>query len=433
MTDEKLIRGIGRWDFTSLVVNTIIGAGIFGLPSKVYAQIGTYSLLAFVLCAVIVGLIAICYAEVSSRFSTTGGAYLYAREALGTVAGFEVGWLYWIVRVVTPAANCNLFVTYLGFFYKDLAEGWARIGVIAIVVIGIGVVNFIGVRQSAALTNFFTAGKLIPIFIFVIIGLAYIQPANFSLAAVPENGSFTTATLLLIYAFVGYESAVVMAGEVRDPKRNIPFGLLSGVAFVALIYILIQVVCIGTLPDLARSERPLAEAAAGFMGNFGASLITVGALLSILGNLNVGLMAGARLLFSLGEHRDLPVSLAATHPRFRTPHISIAVTTLAILVLTIQSSFLSAVAIATITRLIVYATTCFALIIFRRRKNVPDAMFTAPFGVVAAVLSLVLIGWLLTNVDFAKECLPILISAAIGLAIYATYRLFGPNIDPEST
>jgi amino acid transporter len=191
-------------------------------------------------------------------------------------------------------------------------------------------------------------------------------------------------------------------------------------------------VSIGTLPDLARSERPLAEAAASFMGNFGASLITVGALLSILGNLNVGLMAGTRVLFSLGEHRDLPVSLAATHRKFRTPHLSIVVTTLAILVLTIQSSFLSAVTIATITRLIVYATTCLALIIFRRRQNVPDAMFTAPFGVVAALLSLALIVWLLTNVDFGKEGLPILIAAIVGFVIYFLYRIFGKSKDLET-
>src|SRR5215210_1993380 len=126
MSEEKLVRGLGRWDFTAIVINTIIGAGIFGLPAKVYAQIGAYSLLAFVLCALIVGLIVLCYAEVASRFTATGGPYLYAREAFGSLVGFEVGWLYWIVRVATFAANCNLFVTYLGFFIPGANDGPIR-------------------------------------------------------------------------------------------------------------------------------------------------------------------------------------------------------------------------------------------------------------------------------------------------------------------
>src|SRR4051812_13194302 len=117
MTEEKLVRGIGRFDLTAIVINTIIGAGIFGLPAKVFAQIGSYSLIAFVVCAVIIALIVLCHARVSSRFSVTGGAYLYAKQAFGAPVAFEVGWLYWIVRMATFAANCNLFVTYLGFFW----------------------------------------------------------------------------------------------------------------------------------------------------------------------------------------------------------------------------------------------------------------------------------------------------------------------------
>src|SRR5688572_6006502 len=152
MSEEKLVRGIGRWDFTAIVINTIIGAGIFGLPAKVYAQIGGYSLIAFVACALIVGLIVLCYAEVSSRFTATGGPYLYAKEAFGSLVGFEVGWLYWIVRVTTFAANCNLLVTYLGFFIPGANEGALRIVFISIVVLIIVVVNLIGVRESAFAT-----------------------------------------------------------------------------------------------------------------------------------------------------------------------------------------------------------------------------------------------------------------------------------------
>ncbi len=430
MSEEKLIRGLGRWDFTAIVINTIIGAGIFGLPAKVYAQIGGYSLVAFAACAAIVALIVLCYAEVSSRFSATGGPYLYAKEAFGSVVGFEVGWLYWIVRVSTFAANCNLLVIYLGFFVPGANEGWLRIAFISVVVILIIAVNLIGIRESALMTNIFTVGKIVPLMIFVAVGLFFVQPSNFNFAVVPDYSGFSSAVLLLIYAFVGFEAAVVLAGETKNPEKNVPFGTLTALGIVAVLYILIQTVSIGTLPELAKSERPIADAAAAFLGYFGAALITVGALVSILGNLNVGILSATRMLFAMSENREIPAVLAKTHKRFKTPHVSIILTGIVIFFFTVQSSFIGAVAIATITRLLIYATTCLALPIFRRRSDMPKAPFSAPFGVIAALLSIGLIIWLLTNVDFAKEGLAILIAAALGLLLYFVSRLFRRSEPP---
>lgn len=425
MNDEKLVRGIGRWDLTAIFINTIIGAGIFGLPAKVHGLIGTWSLIAFFACAIIIGFIVLCYAEVASRFTATGGPYLYAREAFGPIVGFEVGWLYWIVRVVTFAANCNLLITYFGFFVPDASQGAFRVGMISLVVVAIFAVNLIGVKQSAMMTNVFTAGKLIPLFIFVAIGLFFIDPSNFVFDVVPEYGAFSSAVLLLIYAFVGFEVGVVMGGETKDPQRSTPFALMIALAIVATLYILIQIVSIGTLPGLAASERPLADAGAIFLGTYGAAFITVGALISILGNLNVGYLGSTRLLFAMSEQGELPASLSRTHQKFRTPWVSIVLTSIVIFVLTVYSTFLTAVAIATITRLLVYATTCLALPVFRRRGDAPEAKFLAPLGVAAAVLALGLIVWLLTRVDFAKEGRPILIAAGIGLVIFGVNRIFG--------
>ena len=273
MTDEKLARGISRWDLTAIAVNTIIGAGIFGLPSKIAALIGGYSLLAFVVCAVIVGFIVLCFAEVASRFTATGGMYLYAREAFGAVVGFEVGWLYWIVRVTTFAANCNLLLAYLGFFVPSASEGTLRIVLIISIVSILTLVNFLGVKESAMLTNIFTVGKIVPLLVFVFVGLFFIQPANFSFAVTPDYNSFSSAVLLLIYAYVGFEAAVIPAGETKDPQKNIPFALLTALLFCAVLFIIIQTVSIGTLPEIAKSERPLADAAGQFMGAFGATFI----------------------------------------------------------------------------------------------------------------------------------------------------------------
>jgi len=431
MNETKLVRGISRWDLVAITINTIIGAGIFGLPSKVTALIGSYSLFAFIACAIIIGFIVLCFAEVASRFRETGGMYLYAREAFGAVVGFEVGWLYWIVRITTFAANCNLMLAYLGFFVPTANEGVLRIALISAVVALLSIVNFIGVRQSAIMTNVFTVGKIVPLLIFAAVGLFYIQPENFSFAATPDYNSFSSAVLLLIYAYVGFEAAVIPAGETKDPQKNIPFALLTALLFCAVLFIVIQIVAIGTLPELAASERPLADAAGKFMGSFGAAFIAVGALVSILGNLNGGFLAASRIPFAMAEQKEVPKIIGATHEKFKTPYVSLLITAAAMLVLTVQSSFISALTIATITRLLVYATTCASLPVFRRKSGIPEAKFIAPFGIAAAVLSLLLTIWLLTNVDYKKEGLAILIAVIVGLILYFAYRFFGRNLESE--
>ncbi|MEO6334032.1 MAG: amino acid permease [Pyrinomonadaceae bacterium] len=424
MTDEKLVRGLGRWDLTAIAINTVIGTGIFILPARVTGLIGSYSLFAFVACALIAGLIVLCFAEVSSRFESTGGMYVYAREAFGSVVGFEVGWLYWIVRVATFAANCNAFLIYLGFFFPEANVGITRAALITLIVCGMSLVNVLGVRQSAIMTNIFTVGKIVPLLVFVGVGLFFIRPANFSFAQTPEYGKFSEAILLLIYAYVGFEAAVIPAGETKDPKKNLPFALLMALGFCTVLFMLVQIVAMGTLENLAASERPLADAAGQFMGTFGGIFIAVGALISILGNLNGGFLSASRLPFAMAEQRDLPAVLARTHKRFKTPHFSIIATAVAVLILTIQSSFFTAVTIATVTRLFVYAATCLALPVFRLwKRDVPEAEFKAPAGILASILSIILIVWLLTDKKVINEGLPILIAAVVGLVIYVAYRM----------
>ena len=423
-TPEKLVRGISRWDLTAIAVNTIIGTGIFILPARVTGLIGSYSLLAFVACAVIVAFIVVCFAEVASRFSATGGMYLYAREAFGSAVGFEVGWLYWIVRVTTFATNCNALLIYIGFFFPAAIEGVWRVSIVSAVVLLMTIVNFLGVRESTIMTNVFTVGKIVPLLIFAAVGVFFIEPANFSFAATPEYGKFSEAILILIYAFVGFEAAVIPAGETKDPQRNIPLALLTALTFCAALFILIQIVAIGTLPGLGESKTPLADAAGTFLGGYGAAFIAIGALVSILGNLNGGFLAATRLPFAMAEQKELPQILARTHEKFKTPYVSIFVTAAVIFVFTLNTSFYAALTIATITRLLVYATTCASLPVFRRKTGAPEAKFIAPFGTAAAILSLLLIAWLLTNVDFAKEGLTILAAAAVGLVVYFAYRFY---------
>ncbi|RMG02617.1 MAG: APC family permease, partial [Acidobacteria bacterium] len=225
------------------------------------------------------------------------------------------------------------------------------------------------------------------------------------------------------YAYVGFESAVIPAGETKNPERDLPRALLTSLLICTLIFVSVQFVAIGTFPGLASSERPLADAASVFMGSSGGFFIALGAVISILGNLNGGFLAASRLPFAMAEEdKLLPEILAKTHRRFQTPYISIILTSLPVLILTIQSSFLSALTMATVTRLVVYAITCVSLIILRQRKDVPEPQFKLKFGVVISLLSIVLIISLLTTID-SRELINLLISLLIGLIMYSTFKL----------
>lgn len=423
LSEEGLVRGIGRWDLVAVAVNGIIGAGIFGLPAKAFQLTGSYSLLAFVVCAALLALIILCFAEVGSRYDKTGGPYLYAREAFGPLVGFEVGWLIWLVRITAFAANCNLLVSYLGFFSPGITEGWPRILVIVLVVLTFATINFIGVRQAAITTNIFTVGKLVPIFLFIGLGLFFLKPENYSFADPPDIRSFSQAVLLLVYAFSGFEQASIPAGEVRDPRRNVPFAILVAIALVAFTYILIQVVSVGTLPELGTSQRPLADAATRFMGTAGGAIIAAGAIISITGNLNVVLLSGSRMPFAMAERNELPSFFGKTHPRFHTPHVAILITAAIVLAVALSGTFIYALTISTLTRLVSYAVTCGALPLMRRRKDLPRAEFTVPGGNVAALLVLLLSVWLLSN-STLSEARDATIAAVVGLVVYLVYKAF---------
>jgi amino acid transporter len=420
---EGLLRGIRKWDLVAVTINGIIGAGIFGLPARAFALIGSYSLIAFVVCALVVTLIILCFAEVGSRFDATGGPYLYAREAFGPTVAFEVGWLIWLARLTAFAANCNLMVSYLAFFWPSANSPVPRALLITVIVISLTALNVFGVRQAANVSNVFTIGKLIPMLIFIAAGLFFLNPHAFVLGALPSTGAFSQSVLLLIYAFSGFEMAAIPAGEVRNPQKDLPRALLIATAVVAFTYILIQVVCIGTLPGLATSTKPLADAGQRFMGTAGAAIISVGAVISIAGNLNIVLLSGSRVPFAIAEQKQLPSVISRIHRRFFTPHVAILITAAVMLVLTLKSSFVAALTISAIARLVTYAVTCAALPVLRRRQGVPVAVFKVRGGPIIAVAALILAVWLLAN-STLKEAYTALIAAAVGMAVYLGYRAY---------
>ena len=423
VSKEGLVRGIRRWDLVAFTINAIIGAGIFGLPAKAFALIGAYSLMAFVACALVVLLIILCFAEVGSRFDETGGPYAYARAAFGPTVAFEVGWLSWLARLTAFAANCNLLVSYLAYFWPAASSTWPRAIVIIAVVLALTLINIVGVRQAAIAGDVFTIGKLLPLLIFIGVGLFFLNPSALVLEGRPPTGGFSQSVLLLLYAFTGFEMAAIPAGEIRDPQKHLPRALLIATGVVAFTYILIQVVCIGTLPELAKSSKPLADAAQKFMGTAGGALISAGAMISIAGNLNVLVLSGSRLPFAFAEQKQLPSVLALVHPRFFTPYVSILLNAALMMIFTLQSSFVAALTISAIARLVTYAATCAALPVFRKRAGAPPAQFKLRGGPLIAVAALVLSAWLLLN-STLNEAIVALIAAAVGFAIYLGYRIY---------
>jgi amino acid transporter len=380
---------------------------------------GTYSLLAYVVAGFAIFLIILCFAEVGSRFSATGGPYLYARVTFGPVIGFQVGWLLWLGRIAAFASLCNLFVAYLGYFVPVVTGSlWRPVVLVAMVTV-LGIANIVGIRATTIVTNTLTVGKLIPLSVLAVVGLFFLDPQRYSFAAPLEYGSFWQAALLLVFAYMGFEGAVIPAGEMREPSRQLPFALLTGLGVIVLVYLLVQTVCIGTLPDLAQSERPLADASLRFLGSPGASMIAAGALVSIGGTLNALMFATPRVLFALGENRQLPRMFSRTHPRFHTPVVATGVTAAVMLSLALFTTFISALTISAVVRLIVYTTTCAALPVLRRKSGSPRPAFSLPLGPLLSAGAVVLNVWLLSNSPFNELRLA-------GMALFIGFILYLP-------
>jgi APA family basic amino acid/polyamine antiporter len=418
-TDEGLVRAIRRWDLVALIVNNIVGAGIFGLPAIAFVLAGSYSLAAFFICALVIALMIACFAELGSRFSATGGPYLYARVAFGPLIGFQVGWLMWLSRLTAFGAICNLMIGYLGYFWSG-ANAW-RAAIIFAVVSALTVINVLGVRRATLTSTVFAVGKLIPLLLFVGVGLLFVEPTRYSFATVPDYGSFSQAVFVIVFAFMGFEVGGIPAGETTEPRRHLPFALLTAIGIVTTLYVLIQLVCIGTLPGLAESQRPLADAASAVLGPVAAAVIAVGALISVTGTLSVVVLTTPRLLFAMAEQGDLPRRLAVTHERFHTPHVAILVSAAAILLFTLNSTFLTALTISTISRLLTFATACLAVPVLRRRSDVPPATFVLPGGVAIPAAAVLLTLWLLSNTTWT-ETLAVGAAAVVGLCVYLAGR-----------
>jgi len=388
-----LLRVIGRWSLTALVINSIIGSGIFGMPDDIARALGAAAPLAYVFAALGIGVVMACFAEVASQFRTAGGPYLYAREAFGRFAGVQMGWFAWLVRLTSAAANANLFVVYLGAFWPAATNSLPR-AVILIALIGfLAAVNIRGVKAGASVSNFFTVTKLLPIAVFVVAG-ALLVGGDIRLGTTDApSGAWLQAILALVFAFGGFEAALIPMGEAKDPRRDAPFALFTALAVVALVYLSVHLVVMGAFPDPAAftrpevMERPVSEAARVFLGGAGAVLIAIGVMLSTYGYLAGQFVSAPRLTFAFAEQRDFPRFFAAIHPRFQTPHVSILIHAVLVGALAIYGSFIWNALLSSVARLVTYGVVC-AAVVALRRKHPGASRFVLPGGWLLPLLGL---------------------------------------------
>ena len=414
----ELKRGIGKRDLLLMVMNNIIGAGIFGLPSKIYQSSGIYSLLALFICAFLIMSFVVCFSEVGSRFEKTGGPYLYTLAALGSKPAFVVGWLLFLARLIGYAALSNLFVTSLSYFHPSFADPLMRGLTISITTLTIVWFNYVGVRNATLVNNVLMLAKLIPLFLFVAIGLFYLQPELFQVQSDLKAEEISNSIIILIFAFGGFEAVTILSEEIKEPRKTLANALIKAIVFIAIFYFLIQIVAIGSFPELASSDKPLADAASVFMGKRGAILISIGAIISIFGTLNANFLNGSRLPYVFSTEKQFPPFFSFIHPTYQTPTTSIIIYGVAGAAIAISGSFIYAVTISSLIRILIYSLVCFYLLKFRQMPDAPKAGFTARWGKLIAYIGILLSIYLLTTVDLL-QLRDTLIAIAAGGIIYA--------------
>lgn len=416
-----LRRALGKWDLTAIGVNQVIGSAIFLLPSDVAKQVGPWGPLAFMAIGVLSLSIALCFAETSSRFDATGGPYLPARAAFGRFVGFEIGWMMWFSRVTSHASVVNGLTLALAFYWPSLAGGMPRALTITALTLVLTMINVRGIKQSSWVVNGLTIGKLLPLAVFIIAGIWFVDPARFAHMPAVSREQVSAGAILLIFAYGGYEVTGVLAGEAANPRRDVPFAFVAVLIIVAIVMSLTSVVATGVLPDVAATRTPLADAAAIFLGAGGAALISIGSVISMTGN-NMGqLLNGSRTIFALAENGDLPRWFGAVHREYRTPANAILFCSALALILALSGSFVSLAAVSAIARLVMYLAVCLATLVLRKRDPA-GATFTVPLGpLIPVVASIVALGIL------AGATRPQLISGVAALAGGAVLFFLAPR------
>ena len=412
---EPLRRQLSVLALWLLMINGMIGAGIFGVPAAAERLAGDFSPWIFVLCALLIAPIMLCFVELSSAVRGTGGPLLYAQIAFGRMVSFQAGWAYYVARVTSFAANLSLLVASLGYFWPAANHAYVRLGLLFVLSVLLVWVNVVGARTAMRSLGGFTVIKLLPLIALAGYGLTQIDASSLSsAAALPAGSDLGAALLLVIYAYVGFESGLVPAGESKNPQRDMPRALLAALAVCALSYALIQLAAQRLLPDLVNTERALVAAGQAWLGTWGAGLVMLALIASVTGNLLGSMFSTARMSYRLGLERQLPAWFARVHERFQTPANSVVFYGLLAFALAASGSFVWLAVLSVLIRLALYLL-CIAAMPRVRRFAAEDPEFRAlPGASFVALLAVLVCLGLLTQVKLAS------VLASLGLLAAGT-------------
>jgi len=429
-----LVRTIGRWSLAALMVNTMIGASIFGLPALLAARLGKWSPFGFLVAFAGVSIIAGCLAEVASQFRETGGPYLYADAAFGRFLAIQNGWLMWLTRVAAASAVANLFIIYLGELLPAVKMPLPRAGALTVLIGFLAVVNYCGVTGGKHLSDFFTATKIGLLVFFVVAGLVAlaVHPAIRVTPgpASPAAKDWFEAILLMLYSYGGFEAALIVSGETREPRKDIPIALFAAISTTTLLFIAVQYLVVHTVANVASSAAPAVDSARQFLPPLGVRIVAAGTLLSAYGYLSANILHTPRITFAMGERGDFPAFFGRIHPRFRTPHVSIVIFAALLLIFSIVGGFRSNALLSSAARLFVYGSAAAALPLLRKKRPHANA-FRLPGGISFSALALLFAVVLATRMH-RGEFIVIVITAALAFANWLWARRRALGFAPET-
>jgi len=420
--DAALVRAIGLRRLTASIINITVGAGIFVLPAVVSARLGAAAPIAYIVCAALMALIVLCFASAGSRVSMTGGLYAYVEVAFGPFVGFLAGVLFWLMASFAVASVASAFAGSIGVLWPAAGAGIGRAVVLVALFSALALVNVRGVSVGARLVEAVTVAKLVPLFTFVLAGVWFVHRDYLVWPGLPSASDVGRTAIVLIFAFVGVEIALVPSGEVVDPPRTVPRALFLALATTTTLYLLVQGVAQGLLgPQMPTfAAAPLAEAASRVLGSAGRLLVLAGATISMFGYVSGDMLGSPRALFAFARDGVFPAPLARVHPSYRTPYVAIVSHAAIVATLAISSSFTQLAVLANVAALSLYLMCVAASFELQRRDvRAGGTPFAVPAGPLIPILAAAVIIWLLSQATWKElgvEAVVLVIAAAFFLA-----------------
>tara|TARA_R110002051_G_scaffold126007_1_gene199323 strand:+ start:3615 stop:4943 length:1329 start_codon:yes stop_codon:yes gene_type:complete len=417
--DKGLKRVVGVFGLSLNIVNITVGAGIFALPAIIGIQLGAFSIYAYVFCGIMMAAIMLCYAEIGTRITKTGGSYAYVSAAFGDFAGYTVSWLSvfgW--SILGSAALMNIIADSLAVLFPIFSNPWIRALFFLVLLSFLVITNIRGAKQGVKFSKWITIIKLLPLFGIIIFGSALIEPENLYWEHLPSVKTFGNTALILFFAFAGFETALGVSGEIKNPKRTIPLGIMLGGGLVIVIYLLLQIVTQGVIGmELeAVKDAPLAAVAQNIIGVTGSTILLVAAAISCYGTVSADVLSTPRVLYAGANDGLFPKILGKIHPKFGTPYWSIIYFTGLIFIFAVSGGFQQLAILASAAILLIYLLVIFATLKLRRKKqDITEKTFKVPGGLIIPIIGIVSIIWLLSGLSKWEVISTLIFIAFIGV------------------